>query len=76
MIYLYEATLDDMIRAFTQIVNYQIWLKMGHDGKYHDLASLKLKVASRCGDPKILADAMKSYPGQKTSTLEIEHWKD
>ena len=27
--------------------------------------SLKLKVVAKCGDPKLLADAMKSYPGIK-----------
>ena len=25
--------------------------------------SLKLKVAAKCGNPKLLADVMKSYPG-------------
>ena len=60
---LYEATVDDMIRAFMQIANYRTWLKGGSDGKGPDSASLKLKAAARCGDPKMLADAMKSYPG-------------
>jgi hypothetical protein len=32
------------------------------DGEGLDSASLKLKAAARCGDPKMLADAMKSYP--------------
>ena len=40
---LYEATVDDMIRAFMQIANYQTWLKGGSDGKGHDLASLNSK---------------------------------
>ena len=60
---LYEATVDDMICAFMQIANYQAWLKGGLDGKGLDFASLKLKIAARCGDPKILVDAMKSYLG-------------
>ena len=29
----------------------------------HDFVSLKLKVVARCGDPKLLPDVMKSYPG-------------
>jgi hypothetical protein len=60
---LYEATVDDLIRAFMQIANYRSWLRGGFTGKGPDFASLKLKVAARCGDPKLLADAMKSYPG-------------
>ena len=63
MICLYEATMDDLIRAFIQIVNYRSWLRGGPTGKGLDSASLKLKVAARCGDLKLLADAMKSYPG-------------
>ena len=38
-------------------------LRGGSTGKGPDSASLKLKVAARCGDPKLLADAMKSDPG-------------
>jgi hypothetical protein len=38
-------------------------VKRGFDGKGHDLASLKLKTTARCENPKMLADAMKSYPG-------------
>lgn len=63
MICLYEVIVDDMIHAFMQIINYQTWLKRRPDGKGRDLASLKLKVTARCGDPEMLVDAMKSYPG-------------
>jgi hypothetical protein len=63
MICLYETTMDDMIRTFMQFANYRTWLKGGSDGKGLDSASLKLKAAARCGDPKMLVDAMKSYPG-------------
>ena len=65
MICLYEATVDDMIRVFMQIANYRTWLKGGYDGKGPDSASLKLKAATMYGDPKMLVDAMKSYPGAK-----------
>ena len=58
---LYEATVDNMIRAFMQIANYRAWFKGGLDGKGPDFASLKLKAATRCGDPEMLADAIKSY---------------
>jgi hypothetical protein len=33
------------------------------DGKGSASTSLKLKATAKCGDPKMLADAMKSYPG-------------
>ena len=62
MIWLYEVTVDDMIRVFMQIANYWTWLKREYDGKGLDSASLKLKAAARCGDLKMLIDAMKSYP--------------
>jgi hypothetical protein len=56
---LYEATVDDMIRAFMQIAT---WLKGGYDGKNIDSTSFKFKTAAKCRDPKMLVDAMKSYP--------------
>jgi hypothetical protein len=59
---LYEATVDDLIYAFMQIANYRSWLKGGYTGKGFDSVSLKLKIVVKCGDPKLLADAMKSYP--------------
>ena len=60
---LYEVTVDDLIRAFMHIANYRSWLKWDSTDKGHYSASLKLKAAAKCGDPKLLADAMKSYPG-------------
>ena len=60
---LYEVTVDDLIRVFMQITNYRLWLRDGSTGKGIDSMSLKLKVAARCGDLKLLADAMKSYLG-------------
>ena len=58
---LYEATLNNMIRAFMHIATHWAWLKGGSDGKGLDSMSLKLKAATTCEDPKILGDAMKSY---------------
>ena len=46
---------------------------MGSDGKGPNSASLKFKATTKCGNPKMLIDAMKSYPGEKTSILEIVH---
>ena len=59
---LYEATVDDLICAFIQIENYRLWLRGGSTSKMPYSASLKLKATARCGDPKSLANAMKSYP--------------
>jgi hypothetical protein len=70
MTFLYEATVH-LIRAFMQISNYRSWLKGGSTDKKPDFASLKLKADARCGNPKLLADAMKSYPG-----LEDLHTRD
>ena len=57
-----------------QITDYE--LKGGSTGTGHDSASLKLKATTRCGDPKLLADVMKSYPGWKLSILGIVLWRD
>ena len=59
---LYEATVDDLICAFMQIAIYRSWLKGGSASKGHDSTSLKLKVVAMCGDPKLLAEIMESYP--------------
>ena len=60
---LYEATVDDLICAFMHITNYRSWLRGGSTGKGPDFASFKLKATAICGDPKLLADAIKSYLG-------------
>ena len=47
------------------ISNYISWLRGRSTSKGFDCVSLKLKAAPICGDPKLLADAMKSYPRVK-----------
>ena len=52
---------------------WQIIKELG--GKGPDSASLKLKATARCGDPKMLVDAMKSYlgvEGTKTKDCALE----
>jgi hypothetical protein len=44
-------------------INYRLRLKGDNSSKGPNFASLKLKVVARCGDPKLLANAMKSYLG-------------
>ena len=60
---LYEAIVDNLIRAFMQIANYKLWLRGGSTDKGHDSTSIKLKVVAKCGDPKLLVDVMKFYLG-------------
>ena len=60
---LYEVTMDDLFRAFIQIANDRSWLRSGSIGKGHNPVSLKLKVASKCGNLELLADAIRSYLG-------------
>ena len=59
---LYEANMDDSIKAFMQIANYMYWLEGGPTSKGLDHSSLKLKVVAKCGDLKVFADAMEAFP--------------
>ena len=63
MTYLYEATMDDLMCVFMHIENYKWCLRGVSLGKGHNSTSLKLKVATMCGDSKLLGEAMKSYLG-------------
>lgn len=72
---LYEATVDDMIRAFMQIINYHSWLKGGSSGEGYDQLTSKLKVVVHIGYSKLLTKAMRSYPKVKdlnTSNCALE----
>lgn len=66
---LYEANMDELIKAFMQIANYMYWLKGGPTSKGLDHYSLKLKVVAKCGDMKVFADAM-NFQRQLTYTHE------
>lgn len=58
---MYEATVDDLIRAFMHMTSLMTWLKGGSIGKGPNSTSLKLNVVAWCGDPKLLVDVLKSY---------------
>jgi len=60
---LYAATVDDLIRAFMQITSYRAWLKGGTSGKGPDKGTLRLRSAQRSGDPKLIAEAVRNFPG-------------
>lgn len=49
----------------------EVMIEGGSTSKGHDLASLKMKVVGRCEDPKMFANAMKSYHGLKILILGI-----
>lgn len=51
---LYEATVNDMMWAFMQMTNYNLWMKGGSLGKGLDQVSLKLKVAMHPSNIKFL----------------------
>ena len=54
--------MDNLIQVFMHITNYMLWwLKSSSIGKGLDFVSLKSKVVAKCGDPKVLTYAMKSY---------------
>lgn len=59
---LYEGTMDDLIQAFMQVMNYKSWLKGGSTSKCYDLTSLKAKTISKCRDLMPMVVIMKSYP--------------
>ena len=63
MICLYEAIVDNMVCTYMQIDDYRAWLQGGSNGKGHDSTYLKLEAATNCGDPKMLANAIRSYLG-------------
>lgn len=58
--------MDDMVCSFMHIATYRSWLIGGSTGKGTIYVSLKLRVVVKCGDPKLLENAMKSYPSAET----------
>ena len=60
---LYEATVDDLIRAFIQTTNYRTYLKGGRLGKDPDKAKLTLRAAQRSEDAEVIAKVLSSFPG-------------
>lgn len=50
-------------------------MRGGFTCKGLDFASMKLKVATRFGDPQLLADAMKSYQGVEDLNTRLEEFE-
>ena len=64
---LYIATVDDLVRAFMQMVRYYQFLKGHHarsgPGKEELLLKVAQRVAHRTGNPKVLAEAISNIRG-------------
>ena len=63
MMSLYEATVDDLIRAFMQTTNYRTYLKGGRLEKDPDKAELRLRATQRSGDAEVIAKVLSSFLG-------------
>ena len=61
--YLYEATIDDLICAFMQITSYRFWLKGGKEEKGLNKAELCVRHVYCFGKSKLIIEAVNSYPG-------------
>jgi hypothetical protein len=70
---LYNATLDDYLRAAMQSVGYQNFLKGGGSGTGPDRSALKLRTATRSGDPKKIAQAVSEVSGAAGLNSRIPH---
>ena len=76
---LYVATVDDLVRAFMQMVRYYQFLKGEHAGTGPGKEELLLRVAQRCthrtGNPKVLADAISNIQGVQDFVTREPHLK-
>ena len=74
---LYVATVDDLVRAFMQMVRYYEFLKGNHAGTGPGKDELLLRVAQRCahhpGNPKALADAISNIRGVQDFVTREPH---
>ena len=74
---LYIATVDDLVRAFIQIVRYYQFLKGEHVGMGPRKEELLLRVAQRSahctGNPKVLADAILNIRGVQDFVTREPH---
>jgi hypothetical protein len=76
---LYKATMDDLMKVLMQIANYRSWL-IGVPMAKPKFNVLEIESCcpspARSGAPKLLAQAMRSYPWAKELKLEIVHWRN
>ena len=74
---LYVAIVDDLVRAFMQMVWYYQFLKGKHAGTGPGKEELLLKVAQRCahrtGNPKVLANAISNIQGVQDFVTREPH---
>ena len=72
---LYEATVDDLIRAFMQTTNYRMYLKSGRTGKGPDKVELRLRAPQKSEDFEMIAKVLSSFPGAKILLQNLKDWK-
>ena len=65
MICMYKETIDDLIHVFIHIITHNLWLKKWSTHNYPNSTSMKSNAIVRCGDPTIIANAMKYFHGAK-----------
>ena len=75
MVDLYSATVDDYSRAALQSTEYYLFLKGGRSGTGPSVSVLKLRLASRSGNPSRVAklvDELSDDAGLNTRVLHLE----
>ena len=70
---LFEATCDDSIRAWMQMMNYRAYLKGYASGSGPSKGELRLQAARRSGDPKKIAKALNTLSGAEGVGTRIPH---
>jgi hypothetical protein len=70
---LYNATLDDYCRAALQSTTYHDYLKGGGGGTGPDRSVLRLRSASRSGDPRKIAQAVGELSADAGLNSRVPH---
>ena len=72
---LYDATVDDYIRAFMQCTNYNSFLNGGRSGTGPSKQELRLCPAQRSGRPEKVVEVMKNMPEAKDWCTRTPHFE-
>jgi len=70
---LFDATCNDKIRAWMQMINYRAYLKGHASESGPSKGELKLRAAQRNKDPKKIAEALNTLSGSKGVESRIPH---
>ena len=72
---MYDATVDDYIRAFMQCTNYNSFLNGGRPGTGPSKQELRLCPAQRSGRPEKVVEVMKNMPEAKDWCTRTPHFE-